>query len=217
MSKNRQLCPCGSGKAMRKCCGLPSSRKKIELEATVRRLSQLGMHAEAAQVLTERVRFSPQNPMIWNDIGVEHVAAGQTGEAHEAFSRALKALADYPPSLYNLGRLAMQRLALEQTSEQPSQETIQRVASEAIQYFEASLFENSLQYQSHEALSEAYRAVGDMVQSKLHSVETLKLKPVERSEPQGTWVENLLSRAFGKPTAEASLPFLFSTGREIVT
>lgn len=201
---------------MRKCCGVPSSGKKIELEARVKRLSQLGMHAEAAQVLKERVRLSPRNPMIWNDIGVEHVAAGQTEEAHEAFKRALKVLADYPPALYNLGRLAMQRLALEQTSEHASEDRIQKVAAEAVHYFEASLFGSPLQYQPHEALSKVHRAIGNPVQSKLHTVEASELKPVELAEPNGTWFEHLLSKAFAKSNAKAALPFLFSTGREIV-
>ena len=71
------------------------------------------MHADAAQVLSERARLSPQNPMVWYDLGVEYVAARQTKEAHEAFTRALRAVADYTPSLYNLGRLAMDRCAAE--------------------------------------------------------------------------------------------------------
>lgn len=63
----------------------------------------MGMHAEAAQVLSERARLSPRNPMVWNDLGVEYVAAEQLEEARESFTRALRAVADYAPSLYNLG------------------------------------------------------------------------------------------------------------------
>lgn len=103
MSRNRQQCPCGSGKDMRRCCGAPSSQTKLELEASVRRLSEMGMHAEAAQVLSERARLSPQNPMVWNDLGVEYVAARQPEEARESFTRALRAVADYAPFFITSG------------------------------------------------------------------------------------------------------------------
>jgi Flp pilus assembly protein TadD len=62
----------------------------------------MGMHAEAAEVLVERARLSPGNPMIWNDLGVEYMAAGQPDEATAAFTRAHKVFPQYPLPLYNL-------------------------------------------------------------------------------------------------------------------
>ncbi|MGI4826591.1 MAG: hypothetical protein ACRYFU_00105, partial [Janthinobacterium lividum] len=121
------------------------------------------MHAEAAQVLTERARLSPQNPMVWNDVGVEHAAAGQRHEAHEAFRRALKALADYSPSLYNLGQLAIEQCAADEATEHPSAERTREFAAEAGQHLEKSLSMNPLHCQTHAALSTAYRTMGDEV------------------------------------------------------
>lgn len=103
MSRKRQHCTCGSGKDMRRCCGAPSSQRKLDLEATAKRLSDLGMHADAAQVLSERARLSPQNPMIWNDLGIEHAAARQFQHAQKACTRALRALADYKRRCTTLG------------------------------------------------------------------------------------------------------------------
>ena len=99
MRRNRQQCPCGNGQDMRRCCGAPSSYRKLVLEASARRLSEMGMHAEAAQALSERARLSPLNPMVWNDLGVEHLASRRPKEAREAFTRALRAVTDYAPSL----------------------------------------------------------------------------------------------------------------------
>ncbi len=96
MNKNRRLCPCGSGKAMRECCGAASSPSKLKLERSARILAETGMHADAARALAERAKLSPHNPMIWNDLGVEYLAAGQPDAAYKAFVRAHKVFPDYP-------------------------------------------------------------------------------------------------------------------------
>ena len=200
---------------MRRCCGVTSSQKKLDLEATAKRLSDAGMHAEAAQVLSERARLSPKNPMIWNDIGVEYVADGQIEEAHAAFRRALKALADYPPSLYNLGRLAMERCAAEQAKEHPSREMVLKFAAQGIQYLEGSLYSDPRHVQTHTALSVVYGVIGDAIRAKLHMKEASELRPPELKKTKRTWVEHLLLRAFIKPRPQTALPFVFSTGKEM--
>lgn len=215
MSKNRQKCICGSGNDMRRCCGAPSSHRKLELEASAKRLSDLGMHAEAAQVLSERARLSPQNPMIWNDLGVEHVAARQLQDAHQAFTRALRALADYKPSLYNLARLAIERCAMEKAKEHPSEEKAGAFATQAIHYLGKSLSIEPLDQLTHAALSTAYTHIGDSVRATFHATKASELKPVELAEPKRTWAEQLILKAFARPQSQAVLPFLFSTGEEV--
>ena len=217
MSRNRQQCPCGSGKDMRRCCGAPSSQRKLELEGSARRLSEMGRHAEAAQVLSDRARLSPQNPMVWNDLGVEYVAARQTEEAHDAFTRALRAVGDYTPSLYNLGRLAMDHCAAEKAKERPSGDRAQAFATEAIRYLEASLSKDPLDHRTHAALSAAYTHIGDTVRAQFHLNEASKLRPVEMPQAKATLLEHLFSKVFAKPQSEAVLPFLFSTGKELQT
>src|ERR1700743_2533433 len=110
MSKKiKQRCPCGSGKAFKLCCGAPSSEKKLELEKAARRFSAFGMHVEACEVLEQRASLSPENPLIWNDLGVQRAAAGQSSEAMIAFQRALEVFPEYPAALYNLGKLSFDR------------------------------------------------------------------------------------------------------------
>ena len=214
-SRKRQECPCGSGKAMRRCCGMPSSQRKLDLEATAKGLSGAGMHAEAARVLSERARLSPHNPMIWNDVGVEHVVAGQTQEAQEAFRRALKAVADYTPSLYNLGRLAIERCVAEEAKEQPSEEKTREFAAEAVRYLEKSLAMNPRQYQTHAALAKAYSVIGDSMRATFHTDKASELKPLELTAQQTTWAEHLILKALAKPELQSVLPFVFSTGKEV--
>ncbi len=216
MSRSRQQCPCGSGKTMRRCCGAPSSQKKLELEASARRLSELGLHAEAAQVLSERARFSPQNPMVWNDLGIECVATGQMEDAHKAFTRALRAVADYTPSLYNLGRLAMVHCAAEKAKERSSRDSARAFATEAIRYFEVSLLKDPLDHRTHAALSAAYTHIGEMVRAGFHRNEASRLNPVAM-QSQRTLREQLFFRVLERPQAQTNLPFLFSTGKEFQT
>ena len=163
------------------------------------------MHADAAQVLSERARLSPQNPMVWNDLGVEYVAARQTKEAHEAFARALRAVADYTPSLYNLGRLAMDHCAAEEEKELPSKDRARAFATEAIRYLEASLSKDPQDHRTHAALSTAYTHIGDTVRAGFHSNQASKLHPVEVVQPKRTLLEQLFSKALAKPQPQAVL------------
>ena len=172
------------------------------------------MHAEAAQTLSERARLSPQNPMVWNDLGVEHVAARQLVEAHEAFIRALSAVPDYTPSLYNLARLAMDRCVAEKAKQHPAEDRTRAFASEAIQYLETSLHKDPLDHLTHAALSAAYTYIGDTVRARFHSEEASELHPVEVAQSKRTFLEQLMVRVLAKPRSQAVLPFLFSTGKE---
>ena len=174
----------------------------------------MGMHAEAAQILTERARLSPHNPMVWNDLGVEYVAARQTQEAREAFTRALRAVADYTPSIYNLGQLAMDQCAAEKAKERPSREKTQAFATEAIRYLEASLLKDPLDHRTHAALAAAYTHIGDTVRAQFHLNEASKLNSVEMTQSKRTLLKQLFFRVLKKPQPQTVLPFLFSTGKE---
>lgn len=215
MSRNRQQCVCGSGKDMRRCCGAPSSQKKLELEASAKRLSDLGMHGEAARVLRERARLSPQNPMVWNDLGVEHVVGRQIQEAHEAFTRALRALADYKPSLYNLGRLAVEQCGAERAKAHPCEETARKWAMDAIRYLEKSLSLEPVHYHTHAALVSAYTHIGDVGRAMFHERKASELAPVEPARPKDTWVEQVLFKAFKRPQPQPALPYIFSSGKVV--
>lgn len=215
MSKGRRLCPCGSGKAMRRCCGVPSSEGKLNLERSAKLLAEAGMHAEAAEALAERAKLSPQNPMIWNDLGVEYIAAGQAEKADGALKRAHQAFPDYALPLYNMGRLAMGRCIEEQAREQPSLELAQRLATQAIHYLTESLSRDPLLGQAHALLSFAYAVVGDDTRSGLHAQEASRLNPEESRELERPFVQSVLLRKPGKRPVRCALPFLLSSGETI--
>lgn len=215
MSTRRRPCPCGSGKAMRRCCGVRSSQAKLNLERSARLLAEVGMHTEAAQALAERAKLSPQNPMIWNDLGVQYIAAGQSEVAHAAFKRAHKAFPGYPLPLYNMGRLAMGRCKEEQARECPSVEKIERLATEAIHYLTESLSRDPDLFQAHALLSSAYKAIGDETRSRLHLQEASRLNHEKTVEPKPFLVQGLLLKKLRKPSARFAPPFLLSSGDPI--
>ncbi len=214
MNKNRRLCPCGSGKAMRQCCGATSSPSKLKLERSARILAETGMHADAARALAERAKLSPHNPMIWNDLGVEYLAAGQPDDAYKAFLRAHKVFPDYPIPLYNLGRLVLGRCLKEQERQAASADLARSLAMEAIGYLNECLLRDPRLSEAHALLSTAYGAIGDEVQARRHMQEASRLSPESPAAPKLTWLQRIpmLSKVGGHPTRPQQ-PFISSTGK----
>jgi Flp pilus assembly protein TadD len=208
MSKHKQQCPCGSGKATRRCCGMPSSAGKLKLERLARIMSETGMHAEAAQALGERAKFSPENPMIWNDLGIQHMAAGQSDEAYAAFVRAHRALPEYPLPLYNLGRLAMGRCIQEQAKQRSSIDLLIESATEAIGHLKESLERDPLLTHAHVLLSIAYETIGDVVHASLHMQEAVRLDPDISPRQRTPFLRRLISTK-----VRPSSPFIASDGK----
>ena len=184
MSKKiKQRCPCGSGKALQQCCGKPSSEKKLELERAAARFSAVGMHAEACDALAARASLSPENPLIWNDLGVQRVAAGQPADASIAFKRALEAFPEYPAALYNLGKLSFDRCLEEQRirGRRRHDDQIHALATEAVQYLQASLVADPSLASAHELLYRAFGALGDPQKAGSHLSQALTLNPELRT------------------------------------
>ena len=184
MSKKiKQPCPCGSGKALWQCCGKPSSEKKLELEKAATRFSAVGMHAEACEALQERASLSPENPLIWNDLGVQRIAAGQPADALIAFKRALEAFPKYPVALYNLGKLSFDRCLEEQhiRGRQRRADQIHKLATEAVQYLQASLAIDPSLACAHELLYRAFGVLGDRQKASSHLSQALTLNPELRT------------------------------------
>jgi tetratricopeptide (TPR) repeat protein len=180
MSKKiKQRCPCGSGKGLRQCCGRPSSEKKLQLEKAARHFSDLGMHSEACEVLEERASLSPGNPLIWNDLGVQRVAAGQPSDAVIAFKQALEVFPDYPLALYNLGKLSLDRCLeeLRLRGEQRQKDRIQEFATEALKYLQVSVTVDSSLACAHELLHQVYEILGDRHKASSHLAKALSLNP----------------------------------------
>jgi tetratricopeptide (TPR) repeat protein len=196
---------------MRRCCGRPSSSAKINLEKSARILTEMGMHAEAAEVLVERAKLSPRNPMIWNDLGVEYMAAGQPDKATAAFTRAHKVFPEYPLPLYNLGRLAMGRCIEKQAERSSSSDTVRKFANEAVGFLIGSLERDPLLIPAHTLLSTAYEVLGNEVRAGMHRQEALRLEPVTAVKSKALWLAKIpLLKKFGPSAVRPSLPFLSS-------
>jgi Flp pilus assembly protein TadD len=184
MSKKiKQRCPCGSGKPLRQCCGKSSSGKKLELEKTARHFLDLDMHAEACEVLEERASLSPENPLIWNDLGVQRVAAGQPSDALIAFKRALEVFPGYPVALYNLGKLSLDRCLeeLRLRGRQKQNDQILGLATEAAKYLRESVANDPSLSCAHELLHKVFGILGDRQKASSHLAQALRLNPELRT------------------------------------
>ncbi|HEY5380908.1 MAG TPA: tetratricopeptide repeat protein [Acidobacteriaceae bacterium] len=173
----KHLCPCGSGKHLRACCGRPSSNAKLELEETAWRLSKEGKHREACEVFERRVALSPDNPMIWNDLGNEYAAAGEMDKALAALKRAHEVFPAYPLPLYNLGKYTLDRCAELQQAGSSAKARLHDLAAEAIGYFKQSLERDPDNAACHQNLAIAYALTDDADKARAHTMEALRLDP----------------------------------------
>lgn len=173
------------------------------------------MHPEAVQVLAKRAKLSPRNPMIWNDLGVEYMAAGQPDAARNAFLRAHKVFPDYPLPLYNLGRLALGKCLNERERHPTSGKLIGDLAIEAIGYLQQSLLRDPLLCESHMLLATAYEAIGDDARATFHLREATRLCPDPRDLPKSSWIERLILRRERRHLTRPNQPFILSTDKQI--
>ena len=181
--RNLHLCPCGSGKRMKQCCRTPAKASKIALEQAAQRLSTAGQHAAACEALEKRAALSPNNPMIWNDLGNEYAAAGQLEQAIAALKRARHVDPTYPVPLYNLGVHTLARCVELQKSGAGSVAEIEALAREAIDYLNASLAKDPDNAACHQNLVTAYGLVNEPGKASAHMVEALRLTPAPARLP----------------------------------
>lgn len=72
MSRNKHLCPCGSGKRAKFCCRPDAppvkfgftSGEKLELRQAAEAFAAKGKHQEAIEILERLVKARPHNPLI---------------------------------------------------------------------------------------------------------------------------------------------------------
>ena len=196
---------------MRRCCGGPSSPAKITLERSARIFAETGMHAEAAEALIKRAELSPDNPMIWNDLGVEYIAAAQPEKATAAFTRALKVFPEYPLPLYNLGRLAMGRCIEEQMGRSSSPDRVREFANEAVGFLTDYVQKDPYLIPAHALLCTAYEVLGNETRASMHRKELSRLGSITVAKPRTQWLVKIpLFRKFGINVVRPSLPFLTS-------
>jgi tetratricopeptide (TPR) repeat protein len=192
MSKNKHLCPCGSGKRAKLCCrpstkptkfGFTSS-EKLELREAAEALAAKGKHQEASDILERLVMVSPHNPLIWNDLGIQYEAAGRTDEAFTALRRGHQADSTYPPILYNLGKFTLDRFIRLYQNGELTEGDAEKLLTRAIQFLNANLDRDPENADAHYNLAIAYAFCKDEHRAKAHMEVAVRLSS-EYEAPRG--------------------------------
>jgi tetratricopeptide (TPR) repeat protein len=170
---------------MKVCCRTLTRVTKSSLENMALQLSKEGRHSEACEMFEKRVALSPDNPMIWNDLGNEYAAAGQFEKAISALKRGHAAYPDYPLPLYNLGKHTLDRCQELQNAGVADQAQVHTMASEAIRYFNACLERDPGNADCHRNIAIAYRMIRDTEAAGAHMMEALRLNPELRPPAKG--------------------------------
>lgn len=154
-----------------------------ELHATARGLAQAGKHAEACDLFEELVALNPDNPMSWNSLGNEYEATGHTDKAWLALKRGHEVDPAFPSILYNLGNLALDRCVKLHNTGLSSKADIQKMAVEAIGYFNDCLNRHPDYAECHYNIASAHRMNQDAHRASAHMTKALKLNPAFELPP----------------------------------
>lgn len=182
-NRNKHLCPCGSGKRQKLCCrensliNKPSLTpdEKLEMRRKVDRLDRAGQHLEACEVLGQLLAVSPHNPLIWNDLGIQHEMSGQYDEALEALLRGHLCDSTYPPILYNLGKFTLDRfIRLKKAGELTASEG-QKLLEKAAQFLNANLDRDPDNADAHYNLALVYFLLSDESRVQVHATIALRM------------------------------------------
>ena len=142
-NKNKHLCPCGSGKRKKLCCGEPNlsltPARKLEMRQQAEELARNGQHSEACEILSQLLAASPRNPLIWNDLAIQYEASGQPDKALEALHRGYLCDSTYPPILYNLGKFTLDRFIRLQKAGELTADEGQKLLEKAAEFLNANL------------------------------------------------------------------------------
>jgi Flp pilus assembly protein TadD len=190
-NNNKHLCPCGSGKRRKACCReIPRNKTpsvtpnaKLEMRRTVESLIQNGKHLEACAILEKLSTLSPNNPLIWNDLGVQYEAAGHLDKALIALKRGHKVDSTYPPTLYNLGKFTLDLCTTLNNSGVRSNAELQVMLGEAIHFLNANLDRDPDNADGHFQLALAYALNQDEPMAQAHMTVALKLKQAKDTPP----------------------------------
>ena len=193
-NKNKHLCPCGSGKRMKLCCGRVAGSatlsltpaRKLEMRRQVEELDRAGRHAEACEILSQLLAASPRNPLIWNDLAIQYQASGQQEKALEALHRGYLCDSTYPPILYNLGKFTLDRfLRLRNAGELTGPEG-QRLLEKAAGFLNANLDRDPDNADAHYNLALVYALAQD--EPRAHAHMTLALRMKQDLQPPTEWL-----------------------------
>jgi tetratricopeptide (TPR) repeat protein len=183
-NSERHLCACGSGKRAKLCCKkLARTRKlsatpsmKLEMRRQVEKLDLAGRHLEACEILTQLLAASPANPLIWNDLGVQYEACGQTDRALEALWRGHLCDSTYPPILYNLGKFTLDKFVRLRNSIQLTDSEGSELLRKAAEFLNANLDRDPDNADAHYNLALVYTLSGDTSRAQIEMTLALRIK-----------------------------------------
>ena len=192
-NNNRHLCTCGSGKRAKLCCRkLARAAKvsltpcmKLEMRRQVEKLDLAGKHLEACEILNQLLAASPKNPLIWNDLGVQYEASGQTDRALEALRRGHLCDSTYPPILYNLGKFTLDKFVRLQDSRKLTESENLELLRMAAKFLNANLDRDPDNADAHYNLALVYALGGDANRAHIEMSVALRMK--RELQPPSEW------------------------------
>jgi tetratricopeptide (TPR) repeat protein len=181
---NQHLCVCGSGKRAKLCCGklarniktTLTPRLKLEMRREVEKLDLAGRHPEACEILNQLLAASPQNPVIWNDLGVQYEACGQIDRALEALRRGHLCDSTYPPILYNLGTFTLNKFVSLQNSARLTDSEGSELLRKAAEFLNANLDRDPNNADAHYNLALVHAFSGDTSRAQIEMTVALRMK-----------------------------------------
>ncbi len=176
---------------MKLCCReVPGSTKlsltgsaKLEMRRTVELLAASGKHLEACEILEKLVAASPHNPLIWNDLGIEYEASGQTDKAFTALRRGYQADSTYPPILYNLGKFTLDRFMRLDKAGELSEIEAPELLEKAIRFLNANLDRDPDNADGHHCIALAYSLNHNEPMAQAHMTVSLRLRETLEAPP----------------------------------
>jgi predicted Zn-dependent protease len=157
---------------------------KLTMRRSAEAFAKEGKHLEACEILEKLVALSPRNPLIWNDLGVQYEAAGQTDKAFVALKRSHQIDSTYPPTLYNLGKFTLNRILSLRKAGVPTQVEVQEMLTEAIGFLNANLDRDPDNADGHHCIALAYSLNQNEPMAQAHMTVSLRLREMLEA-PQG--------------------------------
>jgi tetratricopeptide (TPR) repeat protein len=161
-----------------------TSSTKLQMRLQVEALAAAGKHLEACEILKQLIVVSPRNPLIWNDLGIQYEASGQTEKAFDALRRGYQCDSTYPPILYNLGKFTLDRFINLGEAGELTPEEAQELLDKAIMFLNANLDRDPDNADAHYNLGLAYALGQDEQRATAHMTIALRMKH-ELEAPSG--------------------------------
>ena len=154
----------------------PMPSRKLEMRREVERLDRAGRHLEACEILVQLLAVSPRNPLIWNDLGIQYEACGQTEKALDALRRGHLCDSTYPPILYNLGKFTLDKFIRLHNARTLGHTDGQELLKKAAEFLNANLDRDPDNADAHHNLALVYALGRDDARAKAHVTIALGLR-----------------------------------------